>query len=342
MNERHPLLMEELERISALNLPYGEFRGKTIAVTGATGLVGSYLMRALDAVNRAHNLNLRLVALCRDPEAARARLVGVENLACLPYDACKPLEADFRADYLVHAASNAHPLAFSADPVGTMQANLLGTMRLLEQLRRTGGRMLFCSTGEIYGENPNLDSFDEHSFGGIDPMRARSCYPESKRAAETLCASYAQQYGVDALAARLTYTYGPTITRQNSRADAQFLRCALEGRDIVLKSPGNQLRSYCYAADTASGLIALLLRGETGMAYNVANPDCSVTIREYAGTLAELAGVKLTFDLPPEAERRGYSAVTRAVLNPERLMALGWRARYNLREGLMRTLAISR
>ena len=342
MNIHHPLLAEEFAKIAALDLPYDDLAGKAVAVTGATGLVGSYLLRALDAVNRAHGLKLRLIALCRKPEAAKDRLSGMENLSILSYDACAPLNANFRADFTVHAASNAHPLAFSSDPVGTMQANLLGTMQLLEHVRATGGRLLFLSTGEIYGENPELASFDEHSFGSIDPMRFRSCYPESKRAAETLCASYAQQYGVDALVARLTYTYGPTITKESSRADAQFLRCALEGRDIVLKSPGTQIRSYCYAADTVSALITLLLKGATGEAYNVANPTCSPSIREYAGTLAGLAGVQLMFDLPPESERAGYSAVTRAVLNPEKLMNLGWRAAYDLREGLSHTLEISR
>ena len=342
MNPNHPLFREELQKIAALDLPYESLRNKTVAVTGATGLVGSYLLRALDAINRAHGLHLRLIALCRRPEAAGERLSGIGNLSFLPYDACAPLDADFRANYIVHAASNAHPLAFSTDPVGTMQANLLGTMQLLEHIRATGGRLLFLSTGEIYGENPNLESFDEHSFGSIDPMRFRACYPESKRAAETLCASYAQQYGADALVARLTYTYGPTITRENSRADAQFLRCALEGRDIVLKSPGTQIRSYCYAADSASALITLMLRGEAGEAYNVANPACSVSIREYARTLADLAGVNLVFDLPPEAERAGYSAVTRAVLDPGKLMNLGWHAAYDLRTGLAHTLEISR
>ena len=341
MNIHHPLLAEEFAKIAALDLPYDDLAGKAVAVTGATGLVGSYLLRALDAVNRAHGLKLRLIALCRKPERAKDRLSGMENLSILPYDACAPLDGSWQADYIVHAASNAHPLAFSADPVGTMQANLLGTMQLLEHVRATVGRLLFLSTGEIYGENPELASFDEHSFGSIDPMRFRACYPESKRAAETLCASYAQQYGVDALVARLTYTYGPTITKESSRADAQFLRCALEGRDIVLKSPGTQIRSYCYAADTVSALITLLLKGATGEAYNVANPTCSPSIREYAGTLAGLAGVQLMFDLPPESERAGYSAVTRAVLNPEKLMNLGWHAAYDLREGLMHTLAIS-
>ena len=156
MNERHPLLSEELQSIAALDLPYERFDGRTVAITGAGGLVGSYLMRALDAVRRARGLKLNLIALCRNPERARAQLKGVENLTCLEYDATCPLTADFRADYILHAAANAHPLAFSTDPVGTMQANILGTMNLLEHIRKTGGRFILFSTGEIYGERPDF------------------------------------------------------------------------------------------------------------------------------------------------------------------------------------------
>lgn len=341
MIANHPLFLEELERIAALDLPYGEFKGKTVAVTGSGGLIGMYLMYALDAVSRAHKLDMQLIALCRNTEATAKRLSGIENLTCLEYDATLPLKVSFKADYILHAASNAHPLAFSGDPVGTMQANILGTMNLLEHIRRAGGRFILFSTGEIYGERPELtEGFNETTFGSVNPMAARACYPESKRAAETLCAAYAQQYGVDALAARLTYIYGATITDKNSRADAQFLRKALAGEDIVLKSAGSQVRSYCYAADAASALITLMLRGEAATAYNIANPDCAVSIREYAETLAGLADVQVVFDLPPESERMGYSAVTRAVLNSQRLMNLGWKAEYSLKEGLGRTLEI--
>lgn len=342
MNARHPLLMEELERLVGLALPYGELRGRHIAVTGATGLIGSSLLRGLSAINAAHGLGMRLTALCRDVDRARLRLGDIAGLEYLRYDALKPLEAGFGADYIVHAASNAHPLAFSRDPVGTMQANLLGVMNLLERLKEAGGRLLFCSTGEIYGERPDIAAYDEQSFGAIDPMRARSCYPESKRAAETLCAAYHAQYGVDALAARICYVYGSAITDENSRADAQFLRKALSGEDIIMKSLGSQMRSYCYVADAAAALITLLLRGEAGQAYNVANPDSTASIRQYAQTLAELAGVALRFELPPEAEQKGYSTVTRAVQEPAKLMELGWRPCYDLREGLWHTLEISR
>ena len=305
MNSNHPLLRLEQEHIAALDLPFEKLQGSTIAVTGAAGLIGSSFLRALDGVNRIRGLNMRLMALCRDEARARAALGDISGLAYLHYDALLPLGEALQADYILHAASNAHPLAFSGDPVGTMQANLLGTMHLLENIRIHGGRLLLCSTGEIYGELPGADSFDEAHFGSIDPMRVRSCYPESKRAAETLCAAYHAQYGADALAARLCYVYGPAITRENSRADAQFLRKALAGEDIVLKSTGSQVRSYCYAADAAGALLTLMLRGEAGLAYNIANPAGTASIREYAQTLADLAGVNLCFDLPPEAERAG-------------------------------------
>ena len=220
-----------------------------------------------------------------------------------------------------------------------MQANLLGTIRLLEYLRaQGGGRFLLLSTGEIYGENPTLpEGFSEGDHGWVDSMQPRACYPESKRAAETLCAAYAAQYGVDALAARLCHVYGPTFTASNSRADAQFIRRALAGEDIVLKSAGTQVRSFCYVADAAAALLTLLQRGEAGQAYNVANRNSVASIRQYAETLADIAGVRVAFDVPPEVERAGYTRVTRAVLNPGKLEALGWRPRYDLRAGLEQT-----
>ncbi len=339
MNPRHPIYLSDLNRaLPEVQLP----ANARILITGATGLVGACLTDMLALINERQGLSLTLYAASRDENRAKARFRFADCVVPVRMDLTAPIKDLPEADFIVHAASNAHPMAFSLDPVGTMRANIFGTLSLLEHLRVQGfGRLLFLSTGEIYGENPAVqDGFSEDDFGKIDPMNPRSCYPESKRAAETLAASYVRQYGVDALAARLCYIYGPTITNSNSRADAQFLRKALAGEDIVLKSAGTQVRSYAYAADAAGALITLMARGEAGRAYNVANRAGVASIREYAETLARLAGGGVVFDLPPEDERRGYSAVTRAVQNPARLEALGWCASFTLEEGLHHTLQI--
>jgi len=342
MNTQHPLYQESLNRICALELPFEQLRNARILVTGATGMIGACLTDALISVSRRFSLNLHIIAVCRNEARARERFAGAGEVHTFACDLTQPAESLPAADYIIHAASNAHPLAFSSDPVGTILGNILGTRTLLEHLRTSGGkRFLFVSTGEIYGENPDVtDGFAEDSFGKIDSMNPRACYPESKRAAETLCAGYIRQYGADAVVARLCYIYGPTITPDNSRADAQFLRKVMGGEDIVLKSTGTQLRSYCYVADAVSALLTILLKGRCGEAYNVASRSSTHTIREYAEALARIGGVQVVFDLPPEAERQGYSTVSRAVQNPAKLEALGWKAEYTLEDGLRRMLGV--
>lgn len=310
-----------------------------ILITGATGLVGAFLTDCLLALSDQNALDLRLYALCRN--AARAKERFGERVNAIAADVSEATALP-ECDYIIHAASNAHPKAFSADPVGTMLANILGVRNLLEHLRAQGhGRLLFVSTGEIYGDNPAIrDGFSETDFGKIDSMNPRACYPESKRAAETLCASYLSQYRVDSVVARLCYVYGPTITNENSRADAQFLRNALSKTDIIMKSAGAQVRSYCYVADAARALIAILSGGESGSAYNVANRAAVRSIREYAETLAKVAGVQVKFETPEDAEKRGYSTVSRAVQKPDRLEALGWKPLFSFEEGIEHTFRI--
>lgn len=313
----------------------------SVLVTGATGLIGSFLVDAL-ARMKAAGANIEIHAAGRSAEGVRRRfgeLADAPFFHYVPYDATRPVTLDFEPDFIVHAATSAHPMAYATDPVGTLRANVFGAMELLEVLRKQGhGRFLMLSSGETYGENPDLpDGFSETDHGWIDPMLPRACYPEGKRAAETLCAGYAAQYGVDALVARLCHVYGPTFTPSNSRADAQFIRKALAGEDIVMKSLGTQVRSFCYVADAVNALMTLLIRGATGQAYNVANRASVASIRQYAETLADIAGVKVVFDVPPEVERAGYTKITRAVLNPAKLEGLGWSAKYDLRSGLEAT-----
>ena len=330
------------EDLRAATTGVGEWlRAKRVLITGATGLIGSFLVDALLKLNADEGAAIEIYAAGRSWEGMARRFgaaVDDMHFHYVPYDSTRPIDFDFDVDLVVHAATSAHPMAYSTDPVGTMKANLVGTMELLEYLRRhPSARLAFLSTGEIYGENPELpEGFGEEDHGWVDSMRPRSCYPESKRAAETLVASYVAQYGVNARVARLCHVYGPTFTPQNSRADAQFLRNVLAGEDIVMKSDGSQVRSWCYAADAVNALLWLLRDGEAGQAYNVAG-HAVASIREYAQTLCDLGAVRLRFDIPPAVERAGYTRVTRAVLNPAKLEKLGWQAKYDLKTGLQHT-----
>lgn len=342
MNPLHPDYVSDLSRAIQKIPEIEQMRNCRVMITGSTGMIGSCLTDLLGMASDALGLNITLYAMSRSASRVADRFEHLKCVQPTPWDVSEPLQCMEKVDYIIHAASNAHPLAFSTDPVGTMLGNILGTKTLLEHLRDSHGkRLLFLSTGEIYGENPDItDGFDENSFGRIDPMNPRSCYPEGKRAAETLCASYVRQFGIDAVVARPCYIYGPTITGKSTRADAQFLRKARAGEDIVLKSTGSQVRSYCYVTDAAAALLTILLRGETGNAYNIASRACVHSIREYAETLARLAGVNMVFDLPPEAERAGYSTVSRAVQDPGKLENLGWKAEHTLESGMRQMLRV--
>lgn len=306
-----------------------EFTGKTVLITGATGLIGSGLVDSFTAAGA------EVISAVRDVSRAKGRRVK--------YDAAAPLSFDIRADIVIHAACSAHPMAYSTDPAGVMRANITGTMNLLDYCAENGARFIFLSSGEIYGNDPLHDSgFTEDETGRVDTMNPRSCYPESKRAAETMVAAWAKQYGCDALVARLCHVYGPSITPSNSRADAQFLRRALAGEDIVLKSAGTQVRSLMYVKDAARAIMLLAEKGAPGEAYNVSNRNSVASIREYAGTLARLAGVQLVFENPDDIEAAGYSRVQRAVLDPSKLEKLGFAGEYDLEKGLKETLEICR
>ena len=345
MIQDHLLYREDLLRAAAGIREPERWRGAAWLITGATGLIGSVLTDALADLNERLELGMTVIALCRSAGRAAERFAAHPSVQVLSADLTDPGAALPAADVVIHAASNAHPAAFQADPVGTLRANLFGTASLLERLRAAGGgRFLMLSSGEVYGSDPDAPAggFVESDPGKVLPTDVRSCYPEGKRAAEALCAAYAAQYGIGAVIARCSYTYGPTVHPANTRADAQFLRRALTGEDIVLKSSGSQLRSWCYTAECAGALLALADRGVPGEAYNVADRGGTATVREYAETLAGLAGVGLTFETPSDAERLGYSKVARAVQDPSKLEALGWTCARPLREGLARTLAILR
>ena len=340
----NPLYIDDVSQTASINLEWENLTGKSFLISGASGLIGSFLVDVLMFRNSKHNQRIKIHALGRNPESAKrfSSYAGNNDFTFTACDINKPLDAEGRYDFVIHLASNTHPLAYSSDPVGTITANIIGLNNLLGFAHSHGTeRFVFASSVEVYGVNRgDTEYFSEDYCGDIDISKARSGYCEAKRCGETLCQSYIQQYGLDVVIPRFARTYGPTMKIDDSKAVAQFIKKGLAREDIVLKSAGNQLFSYCYAADSVSGLLAILLRGENGKAYNIADSESDITLKDLAGIIAEYAGKNVVFELPDNNEKRGYSLAVKAVMNPSRLKSLGWSARCDIKTGIKRTLDI--
>ena len=292
-----------------------------------------------------YGLNINVVALGRNKEKAFTRFEEYWNDSCfnfVEYSLGHGVDYDGKVDYIFHLASSTHPLQYSTDPVGTLLINIEGLKELLDFGKEKNiERFLFASSVEIYGENRgDTDSFDEKYLGYIDCNTMRACYPEGKRAAEALCQGYISQYGMDIVIPRLSRVYGPTMLKSDSKAIAQFIKKGIAGENIVLKSEGNQLYSYCYVADIASALLTILFEGRNGEAYNVANPSADITLKELASRIAGFNGADVVFELPDAVEQRGYSKATKATLNADKLLEIGWNPTYGFEDSMKDTLMI--
>lgn len=318
-----------------------KLKNSKILITGATGTIGSFVADLLLRYSEVSDAGLSIQVTGRDTDRLEK---WYPKSTCLFYDIYKDIEFDVDVDYIIHAAGNAHPAAFNGDPVGTIIGNIMGTYHLLEYGRKhRAKRLLFVSSGEIYGQGDlSLDEFEETYLGYLNLLSPRSCYPSSKRTAENLCASYSGQYGFETVIARLCHTYGPCITPSDNRASAQFIRDALNERDIVMKSPGTQRRSYNYIADCASALITVLINGNSGEAYNIANPEVRISIAELAEVVAGTTGQKVVFSAPDSVDFANRTPIARQVLSGKKLEALGWSGAFTAEEGISHTIDILR
>ena len=339
--------MEDVHSVCKLNLSWDKLKNKSVMLSGATGLIGSFLVDVILEKNIMNDLNCTVYALGRDEEKANLRFVkfsGDPHFIFIPYDVRSALiRNDIEdVDYVLHLASNTHPLLYSTDPIGTITTNIIGLQNMLDfAVEHNTQRFVFGSSNEVYGENRgDVEFFDENYCGYINCNTVRAGYPESKRCGEALCQAYIVQKNMDVVVARLTRSYGPTMSMTDTKAVSQFIIKCINDEDIVLKSKGTQYYSYTYVSDAVSGLLMTMLDGVKGEAYNIAEEKNDIMLKDLATIIAEIKKKKVVFEVPDEIEAAGYSTATKARLDGNKLQKLGWSPRYDIKSGIERTLKI--
>ena len=340
------LYLEDIKKVADVDLPWEKLQNKSVLLSGATGLLGSFLVDVLMQKNQ-QGLNCTFYALERTQKKAEERFTkwwGDEHLVFLPYDVNKPFVREDlgTVEYVLHLASNTHPMQYATDPIGTITTNIIGLQNMLDfAVEHKASRFAFTSSNEIYGENRgDVELFDESYSGYIDSNTLRAGYPESKRCGEALCQAYKSQKGLDVVIPRFTRSYGPTMLLSDTKAISQFIRKGIAGEDIVLKSAGTQNYSYTYMADAIYGLLTVILCGESGEAYNIADEASNITLKDLAIIIADHAGKQVVFEIPDAVEAAGYSKATKALLDGSKLKKLGWKPFYTIQDGIPRTIDI--
>ncbi len=335
-------LAETLDNIPNVNI----LKDKKILITGASGLIGSAIVDTLVYANLIRRMGIHIYAASRNIKKIKRRFgkfYEEDALTYLHYDASLDINFDINFDYIIHGASNAHPVAYSLQPVETMVINFYGMNNILKYAKDNKVfRTLHISSSEVYGKKQDYKPYHEEDYGFVDILNPRACYPSSKRAAETLCSSYIKECGLDVVIVRPGHIYGPTMVFDDSRAFAQFARNVINGQDIVMKSSGLQLRSYCYVFDCVSAILTVLLNGIPGEAYNISNRESVVTIRRLAESFAKSCGRKIVFRNPDDIETQGYNLMQTSALDSSKLEDLGWKGLYCIDEGVERTIQILR
>lgn len=320
--------IEDCKNIGNLEfIDWEQFKRTTILITGATGLIGQNLVNAIAYNSKEKELDIKLILPVRNVVAAE-ELFSWTAADILHYELGEKISVETSVDYIVHLASPTSSKFFTEKPVDTMMANVEGTRALLEWARvHPVRKYVGLSTMEVYGFPEKGHKVKENEVGAFETMNARNSYPLAKIACEALCNSYYTQYGVPAVILRATQTFGPGVRYDDERVFAQFMRCAVENTDIVLKSAGLTERSYLYTADAVSAILISLLKGKPGQAYTVANPDTYCSIKDMAQMVAnEISGgnIKVVFDIAEDIESLGYAGTLYMDLDVKKIEELGW------------------
>ena len=341
------IYLKNIKEVADLDIDWKQLKNSNFMITGATGLIGKFLVDTILYLDETKKLNCHIIAIGRNKEKAKSRFskyFDSKNFEFVELDINDKIEYSGKVDYILHAASSTHPLQYSNYPITTITTNVIALNNLLKfGYEKKIKRFIFASSVEIYGQNKgDVDYFDEKYLGYIDCNTLRAGYPESKRVGEALCQAYIKEKEMNIVIPRLSRTFGPTLLDSDTKALSQFIRNGVNKENIVLKSEGNQLFSYTYVTDAVKGILYTLFYGENGEAYNVSDPKFDITLRDLAKNIASIVGTEVIFDLPSEEERKGYSTATKAIMDGSKIKELGFSVDSDFKTRLEETIEVLR
>lgn len=339
------LWIEDIDKVMEILPELASIEGKKIMITGAAGLICSAVTDILIRYNETHKGKIVIYVASRNDQKIRERYADYytrDYFHSVFYDSSKSgYFFDFRADYIIHGAANSSPKKIVKEPVETMLGNFLGIKQLLDFAKECGTkRVLYISSSEVYGKRSSEGGANEDDYGFINILVPRNAYSVGKQAAETLCISYADEYGIDPVIIRPGHIYGPTANRTDDHVSSAWAYNASEGKDIVMKSDGAQLRSYVYCLDCASAILKVLLCGQRGKAYNISNPDSVISIKEMAQILCKAGGVELHEEIASATDKKGFNPMGNSSLDSTNLINLGWNGCFDAETGFSHTVSI--
>lgn len=339
------LWINDIDTVLSVLPELDELEGQSVMITGAAGLICSAVTDILIRYNETHEGKIQIFAAGRNERKMRERFgkfFFYDYFHFVPYNsATTSNQFPIQIDYIIHGAANSSPRKILNEPVETMLSNFLGIKCLLDYAKEQSvKRLLYISSSEVYGNKSREGAAHEKDYGFIDILIPRNSYSIGKQAAETLCISYAYEYCVNPVIIRPGHIYGPTANKTDDHVSSAWAYDVALGKDIVMKSDGAQIRSYVYCLDCASAILKVMLRGETGKAYNISNPESVISIRQMAEILAHSAGVELKIEAPNAEEKKGFNPMSNSSLDSRNLMNLGWRGCFNAEIGLEHTVEI--
>lgn len=341
MRNLNELIKLDIEKLLSSNIPLNVLKSDSILISGITGLIGSLLAKTLLAYNKRENAGLKIIGLVRNKEKFEKIFedyIEDSNLQVYYQDVINPINIPQPVDYIIHGASITSSMDFVKRPVETIDTTITGTKNLLDFAVNKGIKgFVYISSLEVYGVLEQNVPISESNYGYLNPLSVRSSYSESKRMAECMCISYHFEYGVPVKIARLTQTFGSGVDYQDTRVFAEFSRCAIEGKDIILHTKGETIRNYCYTMDSISAIILILIKGESAKAYNVANKNTAISIFEMAHKISLLSELPIAVRVEPEEGSLlyGYNPTMKCILDVTELERLGWEPQFSLQKMLL-------